>query len=260
MEHAFPSGAVALDFVGTLRARRNAVPWDMLGSPESLDSWFRESGTTDGGTNCKASDVEEAVALREAIYLLVTARLANESYDEEALALVNRAASAPPAIPQLTPAGRRIEATPQQALSSVARDAIDILSGVDMPLLKECANPECTQIYIDRSRGARRVVRHGSVRQQDQGGGLPRPQACGQVGISTAVSKQRVARSKAVDLDDGCGKGLRGLLREIVADALQGPVGVWAREAVAITGTVSGRVNGSSSPSRVIVGREMTGL
>ncbi|MFD3490551.1 CGNR zinc finger domain-containing protein [Streptomyces sp. NPDC058690] len=156
MEHVFPSGAVALDFVGTLRARRNAVPWEMLRSPESLESWFRESGTTDGGTNCEASDVEEAVALREAIHLLVTARLASERYDEGALALVNRAASAPPAIPQLTPAGRRIEATPQQALSSVARDAIDILSGVDMPLLKECANPECTQIYIDRSRGARR--------------------------------------------------------------------------------------------------------
>ncbi|MFE7791479.1 CGNR zinc finger domain-containing protein [Streptomyces sp. NPDC057460] len=156
MEHAFPSGTAALDFVGTLRARRNAVPWEMLGSPESLDSWFRESGTTDGGTNCKASDLEEAVALREAIYLLVTARLANESYDEGALSLVNRAASMPSAIPQLTPAGRRIEATPQQALSSVARDAIDILGGVDMPLLKECANPECTQIYIDRSRGGRR--------------------------------------------------------------------------------------------------------
>lgn len=52
--------------------------------------------------------------------------------------------------------GHRIEATPQQALSSVARDAIDILSEVDMPLLKECAHPACAQIYIDRSRGARR--------------------------------------------------------------------------------------------------------
>lgn len=25
-----------------------------------------------------------------------------------------------------------------------------------MPLLKECGNPECTRIYIDRSRGMRR--------------------------------------------------------------------------------------------------------
>ncbi|MFJ7947867.1 CGNR zinc finger domain-containing protein [Streptomyces sp. NPDC096354] len=60
-----------------------------------------------------------------------------------------------PAIPQLTPVGHRIEATPQQALSSVARDAIDILSEVDMPLLKERAHPACAQIYIDRSREGR---------------------------------------------------------------------------------------------------------
>ncbi len=25
-----------------------------------------------------------------------------------------------------------------------------------MPLLKECGNPECTRVYLDRSRGTRR--------------------------------------------------------------------------------------------------------
>ncbi|WP_351235606.1 CGNR zinc finger domain-containing protein [Streptomyces sp. NPDC002133] len=156
MEHAFPCGAAALDFVGTLRARRKPQPWEMLKSPESLDSWFRESGIVDGDTGCRPSDLEDAVALREAIYLLVVARLANEKYDSRALSLVNHAVRTPPAIPQLTSSGRTIEATPQQALSSVARDAIDVLSGPDVPLLKECANPECTRIYVDRSRGARR--------------------------------------------------------------------------------------------------------
>lgn len=156
MEHAFPCGHPALDFVGTLRARRTVTPREMLKSPSSLDSWFRESGVADADTNCQPSDVSNAVALREAIYSLIAAWLANEGYDESALSLVNRAARTPCTIPQLTVEGRRIEASPEQAMSSVARTAIDILSGPEALLLKECGRPECTQVYIDRSRGSRR--------------------------------------------------------------------------------------------------------
>lgn len=156
MMHVFKCGTPALDFVGTLRARHNPEPLEMLSSPESLDAWYRESGVVDGDSNCSPSDVAEAVALREAIYALVVAKLAGESYQADALSLVNRTAHTPSAVPQLTQAGRRIEATAQQALSSVAREAIRILSGPEGSLLKECSRPECTQIYIDRSHGARR--------------------------------------------------------------------------------------------------------
>jgi predicted RNA-binding Zn ribbon-like protein len=155
VKHVFLSGNPALDFAATLRSRRT-VPFETFVSPESLDSWFRESGVVDGDTSCRPSDVEEAVAVREAIYSLVIAKVANERYDEGALSLVNRAARTPPAVPQLTLTGRQTEATPAQALSSVARHAIEVLSGSEVPLLKECANPECTRVYIDRSRGVRR--------------------------------------------------------------------------------------------------------
>jgi predicted RNA-binding Zn ribbon-like protein len=156
MIHAFPCGDAALDFVGTLRARRNPEPTEMFTSPGSLDAWWRESGVTDSEPGSRASDLREAVVLREAVYSLVVARLTGSGYDAVALDVVNRVAQTPPVVPQLTPAGRRIEATPGQAMSSVARDAIDILHGPDAPLLKECANPECTQVYVDHSRGARR--------------------------------------------------------------------------------------------------------
>jgi predicted RNA-binding Zn ribbon-like protein len=156
MRHAFPCGNVALDFVGTLRARRNVTPLEMLSSPESLDAWFCESGLVDGETHCRPADVPTAVALREAIHSLVAGRLAGESFDESALALVNQTARTPSAIPRLTPTGRRIDATPAQAMSSVARIAIDLLGGPEARLLKECGRPECTQVYLDRSRGSRR--------------------------------------------------------------------------------------------------------
>ncbi|MBT2393580.1 ABATE domain-containing protein [Streptomyces sp. ISL-1] len=156
MEHGFPAGSPALDFAGTLRVRRGPSPREMLHSPESLTSWFRECGITESDIACESFDVREAVALREAIYQLVFAKIAGESYDREALSLVNDAARRPAPVPQLTADGRRIEATVQQAFSYVARDAIAVLSGPKVPLLKECANPDCTQIYIDHSRGARR--------------------------------------------------------------------------------------------------------
>lgn len=158
MEHAFPCGNASLDFVGTLRARRNQEPIEMLGSPASLDAWFRESGIADTGTSSSAADLDAALLLRESIYRLVLASLHAEALDTDALAALNRAAAEPPAIPQLSPDGHQATSTasPKQALSSVARDAIQVLIHPTAALLKECGRPECTQVYLDHSRGGRR--------------------------------------------------------------------------------------------------------
>jgi predicted RNA-binding Zn ribbon-like protein len=156
MDHAFPCGNLSLDFVGTLRARRDESPTEMLTSPARLDSWFAESGVVDGAMTSRRADVAAATTLREAIYSLVTARMAGKAYDKTALSVVNDAARRPSVIPQLTRDGRRTEATPAQAMSTVARDAINILGGPEADLLKECSRPGCTQTYLDTSRGRRR--------------------------------------------------------------------------------------------------------
>jgi predicted RNA-binding Zn ribbon-like protein len=155
MKHSFRSGNPALDFAATLRSRRGK-PFEMLTSPESLDSWFLESGIVDGGTRCGPVDLRQAMSVREAISSLVLARMGGQQYSSEALSTVNDAARIPPAVPQLGHRGRHIEGTPAQALSTVARHAIELLSGAEAPLLKECADPECTRVFIDRSRGGRR--------------------------------------------------------------------------------------------------------
>ncbi|MEU2052474.1 CGNR zinc finger domain-containing protein [Streptomyces bungoensis] len=155
--HSFKCGAPVLDFVGTLRARRNAVPTEMLISPESLEAWFRESGLVDADTPCGPSHLRQAIALREAVYRLVVATLAGDHYDADALAVVNDTARTPSAVPQLVQRGnRRVEATPEQALSSIARQAVQLLGGPEAALLKECSRGECTQVYLDRSHGSRR--------------------------------------------------------------------------------------------------------
>ncbi|GDY61232.1 hypothetical protein AQJ43_08940 [Streptomyces avermitilis] len=155
LDHVFVCGNPALDFAATLRARRS-LRFEMFASPDRLDAWYRESGVVDAVSPSQEADVEQAVAVREAIYELVTARRLGEAYADEALSVVNGAARKPPATPQLTAAGRRTDATPEEALSTVARHAVEVLSGPDVPLLKECGNPECTRVYIDRSRGMRR--------------------------------------------------------------------------------------------------------
>ena len=155
LEHVFVCGNPALDFAATLRARRS-VRFEMFATPERLNAWYVESGLVDAVSPSREADVEEAKAVREAVYALVTARRVGERYDTAALTVVNNAARTPSAVPQLTPSGRWTQATAEEALSLVARCAVELLSGPDVPLLKECGNPECTRTYIDRSRGMRR--------------------------------------------------------------------------------------------------------
>ncbi|MFE7267356.1 CGNR zinc finger domain-containing protein [Streptomyces sp. NPDC057592] len=160
LDHVFVCGNPALDFAATLRARRS-VRFEMFVTPERLRAWYLESGIVDavspgGRADIDPVDIDLAKSVREAVYQLVTARRLGEEYADEALDVLNGAARKPPAAPQLTASGRWTEATPDEALSTVARLAIELLSGPDVPLLKECGNPECTRIYIDRSRGMRR--------------------------------------------------------------------------------------------------------
>ncbi|MEU8652487.1 ABATE domain-containing protein [Streptomyces sp. NPDC048737] len=156
MMHAFPGGAPALDFAGTLRYRHRPEPREDLSSPESLSAWFRESGIAEHEIPCEATDLRAALALREAVHQLVLARMAGAAYDHDALALVNAYARRPTPVPQLGATGRHVEASLEQVFAAVARDAVAVLGGPEASLLKECRNPECSQVYVDRSRGARR--------------------------------------------------------------------------------------------------------
>ncbi|MFE0381639.1 CGNR zinc finger domain-containing protein [Streptomyces inhibens] len=155
LDHVFVCGHPALDFAATLRARRS-TRFEMFVTPERLNAWYLESGLVDTITPGDEDDVRQARIIREAVYRLITNRRLGEEFDREALAVLNSAARETPVTPQLSVTGRHNEATPGQALATVARQAVALLSGPDVPLLKECGNPECTRVYIDRSRGMRR--------------------------------------------------------------------------------------------------------
>ncbi|MGM7697606.1 CGNR zinc finger domain-containing protein [Microbacterium sp. A84] len=156
MIHSFPCGDPALDFVGTWQARRNESPAEKLGTPAGLDAWFVESTLAPDGTSPTAEDLAAAIELREAIYALVLARLERHDLPEDDMTTVNTYAAHPPLLRVLHRDGRSKEGTSAAALSEIARGAIELVGGSEAGLLRECARPECTQVYIDRSRGQRR--------------------------------------------------------------------------------------------------------
>ena len=76
--------------------------------------------------------------------------------DEE---LVNAAAAAPPLVPALLPDGGRTVVAPTvtAALSTLARDAVDLLGGPLAGRIRVCAAENCGLLLVDTSRsGARR--------------------------------------------------------------------------------------------------------
>lgn len=154
--HAFPCGTLALDFVGTLRARRNAEPTEKLAATTDLDAWFTESGLAPRVEASSPADLDAALDVREAIYALVWARLHDRALPPDAVAAVNAVAAEPPLTAALTSDGWARSGTPRQALSHLAREAVEIIGGDQAALLRECSRPECTQVYLDTSRGHRR--------------------------------------------------------------------------------------------------------
>ena len=156
MSHEFPCGTRVLDFVATLRARREEQPYEFLTDAESLDAWWLEAGVRTSGRPSDDADLAASVELREALYTVFWHRLNDLSVPEGALAIVNERAQEAPVSPALTARGVVRDGDPAACLADLAREAIEIVGGGDGALLRECSRPECTTIYLDRSRGHRR--------------------------------------------------------------------------------------------------------
>ncbi|PWI15322.1 hypothetical protein DI272_14965 [Streptomyces sp. Act143] len=156
MRHVFPCGTPALDFVGTLQERRTPAPIERIGSPALLDSWFVEAGLLDRRPGSDGSDLRAALELREAIYALLKARLTARPRPVWAVIAVNRQAAGMPVVMRLDAAGTSRSGRAAQALTELAREAVEILAGEEATLLRECGRPDCTHVYLDRSRGRRR--------------------------------------------------------------------------------------------------------
>lgn len=145
-------------FTGTLTERLGA-PVEHIPTPERLDAWFAENGLA--VAPCTTDDLRAAVDLREAIHRAAVAAATMEPLPRDAVEVINRASAAGVAWPCLDTDGRRVwrwpgGGSPIDALSVVAADAIDVLSGGRGGRFALCASPTCREPFLDTSQNRTR--------------------------------------------------------------------------------------------------------
>jgi predicted RNA-binding Zn ribbon-like protein len=98
--------------------------------------------------------------LRESVNRLTRATLAGKAPGENDLRAVNSWACRPPLAPQVEPSPERrwvAEHSVPAAPALVAREAVELLTSPERHLIRECAAaPQCSLLYLDRSRDHRR--------------------------------------------------------------------------------------------------------
>lgn len=168
-------GDACLDFANTLEARGTPKETDRLASYGDLLTWARQADLIDdaaaAGLDAKAAAEPEAAWLvltrartwREALYRTVAALAAGHTPDPADVALVNAKAFALVARTRLEPTPqstrRRWNRRPDdlgRVLWPVAWSAVELLSGNELSRLRECGNPDCHRLFVDRSRNGLR--------------------------------------------------------------------------------------------------------
>ena len=153
MSFSFHRGSLALDFVGTVGSRASSKPEERLPDGAALLRWLAEAGLP-VPTRIDKEELESAIALREAIYLLGTNLLEGKPWPTAALERVKQAALAPEGGRRLAAKGGArwvTEAPLRLALARIAEDAILRLAS-DAKRLTRCQLPGCGALLLSSSR------------------------------------------------------------------------------------------------------------
>lgn len=152
----FRSGRACLDFAHT-GADPSGGP-ELVADPAGLERWLAHVLGVPG-VRSRPRDVAAAQRLRAAVLELARARAERRPLGEQDVQTVNAFAAAAPPVPELTTDGTVAPATPSAtaALSAIARDAIDLLTGPLGHRIRVCAAQDCELLFVDASHpGTRR--------------------------------------------------------------------------------------------------------
>jgi predicted RNA-binding Zn ribbon-like protein len=151
----FTAGRPVLDFIATLAAR-GSLDKEKLESPTDLADWIRESGIVDRVSAVGPADLDRVRKVREALAGLVGALIDTRPSADADRALVNAAAAAAPPRLHLEADGLHRDADLDAVLSVLARDGLDLHDSPERRSLRCCEDPNCSRVFIDRSRAQRR--------------------------------------------------------------------------------------------------------
>ncbi|CAN5124695.1 CGNR zinc finger domain-containing protein [soil metagenome] len=151
---AFDAGRLCLRFLAVGRDADQAV-----GVP-AVAAWAAEVLDVTDLAGPTAEEQRDAVTLSDAISRLCAALAAGQQPAVGDLARLNRIAAQPDLAPQLGSGGERSWAWPVtvgQVLSTIARDAVALLTGPGRHRVRRCAGDGCGRLFLDLSRpGSRR--------------------------------------------------------------------------------------------------------
>ncbi|MBQ0986725.1 ABATE domain-containing protein [Streptomyces sp. F63] len=156
----FDPGALCLEFL-TTGGPGPLSGYEALHGPRELADWLAVSrlGLDPGEVRAGPDDAAAGRRLRDALWRLARAVIAGDPLPAGEVAEVNRAAARPALVPRI--ARDRTHAwnppvTGAQALSSIARDAVELLTGPDAGRIRECGAGDCPLVFVDLSRSGRR--------------------------------------------------------------------------------------------------------
>jgi predicted RNA-binding Zn ribbon-like protein len=144
-----------LVFVGTLGYRRTRR-LERLDSPTALAAWIADNGFVSTPLAAGADDLDHAIVLREAIYRLATAKVQGRRLTSADVEILNDWAARSTVTCRLRSGHLVRQGSVTQVLAELARNAVELLGSSPSQWLRECDDPECTRLYVDRSRGHRR--------------------------------------------------------------------------------------------------------
>ncbi|HET9140118.1 CGNR zinc finger domain-containing protein [Actinophytocola sp.] len=153
----FDAGALCLELLTTGGVAAHPGT-EALHTPADLAGWLAESRLRLAGARVAAVDVPATHRLRAALWAAATAVTTGRPVPEAAVATINEAAATTPPTPVLA-AGRRTWAeatTAGQALSAIARDAVELFGGPYAARIRECAAANCLLVFVDLSRPGQR--------------------------------------------------------------------------------------------------------
>jgi predicted RNA-binding Zn ribbon-like protein len=156
----FIAGRLCVDFTLTGGHSPERAGWERLNSPNDLSDWLAICPLHLKDVAVTRSEFDLALELREAIWSLLHSVIQHTSPDPRALELVNRIAALPDLSPALTADGQDYlwlsPGQASQALATIARDTVDLLSGDLRERIRECENPNCQLVFVDQSRPGKR--------------------------------------------------------------------------------------------------------
>lgn len=165
----FDPGALCLELLVT-GGPGALARFEVLHTPADLVGWVEECRLTPTPASLEFTDDDVTCArrLRDALTRTVVTHVHGSGIpeldvaaaDSADLQVINEAAARPPLAPALRADGSRGwapgVATGAQLLSTVARDAVDLLTGPYAERIRMCAGERCYLLYVDTSRPGRR--------------------------------------------------------------------------------------------------------